>query len=296
MTRKLLPIVLTAVLALGACMKGGVPTDPTSPGDGVSTGAPGSLGNDPSVSDDNWTNPDGSIPQIVPIDPAVDEQTGTGTVGVGGSVTSLVFETSGTARFNEGTCSGSVSNGTDGTWTDADGVSHGAHNANCLGYFSDGRVGNNGKGTCVTSPEGYAGLWLNPGGHATSPYHSKCLQKGATTSGFALTFTAQAIIYTTNDGTGTRTLDFDQGDSTVAQLVYHGSDDTTTGAGVLRATDNGAMTRTWTIGLAQPALNYQGGAANGDMIAELQGAGVPVVGCNPTLGCAMVTLQLGATP
>ena len=121
-----------------------------------------------------------------------------------------------------------------GTWTDSLGNVSGSHNSHCIAYWGDGRAGRNGKGQCVTSSQGYPGLWVNPGGHPTAPYHTKCLVLGSTTVTLALTFPAAATVYAANDGSGQKVLNLSAG-STVAQLVYHGSaGDYTTGAGTLQ--------------------------------------------------------------
>ncbi len=289
--------LLTLLVLAAACGKDtSSPTDPTG---GSGTGGGGGAGGggtgtvDDPISDPgpngNWTNPDGSTPTVQPVDSATYSPSDSGTAGTSGASTALIFQTSGSARYNIGTC------GRDGTWTDPTGVSYGPHNPNCLAYSTDGRVGNNGKGKCVQSSEGYAGLWLNPQFHSTSPYHPNCLQLGSVTTTLALSFPQEAQLYTATDGSGGSIVNFVSGDSVVAQLVYHG-DGTTTGAGVLLGTDSGVPARIWSIGFAQPALNYTGGVANGDLVSLLQDAGVEVVACNTALGCALVTLQVTLTP
>jgi len=154
-------------------------------------------------------------------------------------------------------------------------------------------VGNNNKGQCVTSPEGYRGLWLNVQGHATSPYHPNCLQLGTSTTALALSFPVQAELYLANDGSGGRILDFTLDGVTQAQLIYHGTvDGTTTGAGVLVGSDNVVPARMWSIGFSQPALSYTGGVSNGDLISALVSPGVQVVACSTTAGCSLVTLKI----
>jgi hypothetical protein len=287
MSRKLLlPTMLLALLALSGCGKdGGGPTDPTGGNDGGQT--PNGPVGDP-VPNGGWTNPDGSTPTPQPVDTSLytpgDDP---GSAGSDGASTSLLFETSGSARYNLGTC------GRDGTWTDPLGNQYGPHNPNCLSYRSEGQVGNNDKGQCVTSPEGYTGLWLNPQAHATSPYHSNCLALGSSAVNLTLSFPAQAELYLAKDGSGGSLLNFTLGGGTRAQLIYDGIAGTTTGAGVLVGTDN--FFRTWSIGFSQPALNYTGGVTNGDLISALQTPGVQVVACSTALGCSLVTLRISGS-
>ena len=67
---------------------------------------------------------------------------------------------------------------------------------------------------------------------------------------------AAATVYTANDGSGQKVLNFDAAGSTVAQLVYHGSaGDYTDGAGTLSGSD--ASAGAWTIDFAQTELNYR---------------------------------------
>jgi hypothetical protein len=56
-------------------------------------------------------------------------------------------------------------------------------------------------------------------------------------------------------------------------------------------TDNASHSGTWTIDLAQTALNWTSGLYNGDLISALQDPGVEVVTCNGSAGCDLVTLQ-----
>ncbi len=65
-----------------------------------------------------------------------------------------------------------------------------------------------GQGQCVTSPEGYVGLWLNPQAHATSPYHANCLELGSSSVNLTLRFPAQAELYLAKDGSGGSVLNF----------------------------------------------------------------------------------------
>jgi hypothetical protein len=290
MFRKLLPAMVLMLLTVSGCAKdGGTATDPTGDGGGDQTG--GVPANGDPVTNGAWPNPDGTTSTPQPVDTTVYAPSGTGSGGSSGLSTNLLFQTSGSARYNLGTC------GANGTWTDPLGNVYGPHNPNCLAYYSDGQVGNNNKGQCITSPEGYAGLWLNPQGHATSPYHAKCLQLGAPTVDLALSFAAQAELYLAKDGSGGSVLNFTSSGVTQAQLIYHGAaDGTTTGAGVLVGTDNVVPARTWSIGFSQPALNYVSGFANGDLISALQSPGVQVVACSTTVGCSLVTLQLSLVP
>jgi hypothetical protein len=321
MRRYLAPAALLALLTVsgitGCGKDSGSPTDPSAPGglpggpggsgsgSGGSSGGAGSSGGispgdtlsgpgvDSAITNGGWTNPDGTTPTIEPVDSTQFTPTDTSSAGTdaGSTSTSLVFLTSGVARYGNGTC------GPDGTWTDAQGQTYGPHNPNCIAYTSDGSPGNNGKGQCVSSPEGFPGLWLNPQGHPTSPYHSHCLRVGSSSTTLALSFPAEAVVYSANDGSGTKILNlFSQG-SVVAQLIYHGdADGTTTGAGILVGIDNASPAHIWTVDFAQPALNYTAGVANGDLVSALQGSGVEVVGCNTAIGCSLVTLRLGATP
>lgn len=289
MLRKLLPAMVLVLLSLNGCGKdGGTATDPSGDGGGDQSG--GLPVNSDPVTNGAWPNPDGTTSTPETVDSTVYTPSGTGSASSGGLSTALLFQTSGAARYNLGTC------GANGTWTDPLGNKYGPHNPNCVAYYSDGRPGHNNKGQCVTSPEGYAGLWLNPQAHPTSPYHTNCLEMGALTTALALSFPAQAELYTAGDGSGGRLLNFSLGGTVQAQLVYHGTaDGTTTGAGVRVGADNVVPARTWSIGFSQPALNYAGGATNGDLIAVLQGAGVEVVACSTTVGCSLVTLKLSGS-
>jgi hypothetical protein len=286
MSPKLLLPVMLLLLAINGCSKdGSSPTDPTGSNGGPTASGPadGDPGNNGA-----WPNPDGTTPSPEPVDTTTYTPAGSGgSTGSGGLSTSLMFQTSGSGRYNLGTCSAG------GTWTDPLGHVYGPHNPNCLAYYSDGRAGANNKGQCVTSPEGYAGLWLNPQAHPTSPYHPKCLQLGTSTLSLALSFPVQAELYLANDGSGGSLLNFTSEGTVKAQLVYHGTaDGTTTGAGVLVGTDNMVPARTWSIGFGQPALNYGGGVTNGDLISALQSSGVEVVACSAAVGCSLVTLKL----
>jgi hypothetical protein len=295
---------LLTLLVLAACSKD--PSGPSGGGGGgggggsgiggggtggqTGGGGPGTVDNpisDP-TSNGNYPSPDGTTPTIQPVDSSTYTPSDSGTGSTSGSSTMLLFQTSGSARYNIGTCS------RDGTWTDPTGVSYGPHNPNCILYGSDGQPGNNGKGKCVQSQEGFAGLWLNPSMHPTAPYHTQCLRLGEVTTALTLSFPEEARLYTANDGSGGSILNFVTGDSVTAQLVYDGAN--TTGAGVLLGTDSGDPVRTWSIGFAQPALSYTSGLSNGNLISQMAGAGVQVVACNPELGCALVTLQVTLAP
>jgi hypothetical protein len=287
MSRKLLlSTVLLGMLLLSACGKDGGVTDPGGNDGGGNDGGvvPGAPVNDDPVDNGGWPDPDGHIPAPEPIDTAIYAPADTGSAGTGGTSTALLFQVSGSARYNLGTC------GPNGTWTDPLGHRFGPHNPNCLAYKSDGEVGNNNKGECVTSPEGYPGLWLNPQGHPTSSYSSKCLQLGTADVSLTLSFPAQAVLFVATDGSGSKILNFTLNGVTQAQLIYHGTaDGTTKGAGVLVGTDS--HFRTWSIGFAQPALNYSGGALNDDLISALQSPGVEVVTCSTSVGCSLVMLK-----
>ena len=273
-----LPVIVLVMVSLSGCNKDS--TGPSDPSGG------GTVNSDP-IPNGNWPNPDGTVPTIQPIDSAVYTPTDTVSANIGDTTTTLLFQTSGAARYNLGTC------GANGTWTAPDGTKYGPHNPNCLAYTSDGTAGNNNKGQCVTSPQGYAGLWLNSQGHATSPYHPNCLKVGSTTTTLALSFPAQAELYLANDGSGSSILNFTLSGVTQAQLMYHGTaDGTTTGAGVLIGTDNASPARVWSIGFSQPALNYAGGVANGDLISALGSSGVQVVACSTMVGCSLITLRI----
>jgi hypothetical protein len=280
MSRRLfLPAMLLVVVSLAGCSKDGTgPSDPNTGG--------GPVNSDP-IPNGSWPNPDGTVPTVQPIDSTVYTPTDTLSANIGDTTRALLFQTSGAARYNIGTCSAN------GTWTAPNGSKYGPHNPNCLSYRTSG-PGNNGKGHCVASPEGYPGLWLNAVGHGTSPYNPKCLERGAPTTTLALSFSVQAELFQATDGSGGSMLNFTSGGVTQAQLIYHGTaEDTTTGAGVLLGTDNASPARTWSIGFSQPALNFTGGATNGDLITALSTTGVEVVACNTAVGCSTITLKIG---
>jgi len=242
------------------------------------------------VNNGTWNSPDSTPPTIQPVDPTIFNPDGSGGAGTTGSSTTLIFKTSGAGMYGQGTC------GPNGFWTDPNGNVFGPHNPNCIDYGSDGSAGNGGKGTCITSPAGLPGLWVNPGGQDTHPFHSKCARTGATTTSLTLNFAPQAQLFDANDGSGDRVLNFYSAGSAVAQLVYDGGSGTTTGAGILVGTDNASPANTWTVYFGQPALNYTGGLVNGDLIGAMTNGGVEVVACNTAIGCSLVTLGLSLTP
>lgn len=280
-------VVLTTLLS--ACSKDSSSLlDPSAPSAGAGSAGGGSAGGSTGGSGSGGPG-QSTAPSIQPIDTAVFIPSDTGSAANTGSSTVLSFFSSGTAEYGNGTC------GANGTWTDSLGNVSAPRDAHCLAYWSDGRAGNNGKGQCVTSSKGYAGLWLNPQAHPTAPYHTNCLELGATMSTLTLTFAAQATVYSANDGSFEKALNFDAGGNTVAQLMYHGlAGDYTTGAGVLTGTDGSAGT--WTIDFAQSALNYTTGLTNGDLIDVLTSSGAQVVACQTGGGCSLITLRLSVTP
>jgi hypothetical protein len=277
----LLGVVVLTTLTLSACSKDSSSLlDPSAPSAGAGD-AGGSAGGSGSVQS--------SAPSIQPLDTTVFIPSDTGSAANTGSSTALSFISSGTAQYGNGSC------GANGTWTDSLGNVSAPRDSHCIAYWSDGRAGNNGKGQCVTSSKGYAGLWLNPQAHPTSPYHTNCLELGATTSTLTLTFAAQATVYSANDGSFEKALNFAAGGSTVAQLVYHGlAGDYTTGAGLLSGTDGSAGA--WTIDFAQSALNYTTGLTNGDLIDVLTSSGAQVIACQAGGGCSLITLRLSVAP
>ena len=272
--------LLVVMLATAGCGKDGG-DDLTGPGTGGNTGGGGGGGtvnNDP-TSNGGWPNPDGTIPTPVPVDTSVYAPSDTSSAGSEGTSTALEFQTSGAARYGLGTCG-------------ANGTSYGPHNPNCILYANDSTAGNNGKGLCVTSDDGDAGLWLNPQLHPTSPYHTNCLRLGQSSDALALSFPAQAVLYTAKDGSGGKVLDFVNSGSVVAQLVYDADAGTTSGSGVLVGHDGLVPWRFWSIGFGQPALNFTGAIANGDVISALMSSGVDVIACNTAVGCSLVTLKI----
>ena len=313
MSRLPLAAALAAVLALGACTQapdslagptvipglpgtsgnGGIttPGDTTSgtPGDTTHTPIDTAAAGDP-VHNGTWTPADSTSPPIIlPVDPTAYDPAGSGSAGSSGSSTVLIFKSSGSGLYGVGTCSGN------GYWTDPSGNVFGPHNPNCLDYGSSG-TGNNGLGQCVTSPSGQPGLWINPGGQSTHPFHTKCLRVGPTVTSLALSFAPQAQLFDANDGTGNRVMNFYSGGSVVAQLIYNGGSNTTTGAGILVGSDHALPSNVWTIYFAQPALSYTSGIANGDLIGAMTGSGVQVVACSTNIGCSLVMLQLTLAP
>jgi hypothetical protein len=279
MSRRLFLAAMLFVVSLAGCNK-----DRPGPTDPNSTGGP--TNSDP-IPNGNWPDPDGTVPTVQPVDSTVYTPTDTLGVSIGDSTTPLLFQTSGAARYNLGSCSAK------GTWTAPNGTSYGPHNPNCLSYRTSGQ-GSNGKGHCVMSSQGYPGLWINAVGHGTSPYSPKCLERGTPSTTLALTFSVQAELFQATDGSGGSMLNFTSGGVIQAQLIYHGTAaDSTTGAGVLLGTDNSSPAQVWSIGFGQPALNYTGGAANGDLITALSTTGVEVIACNAAVGCSTITLKIG---
>ncbi len=316
MSRPRLAIALVAILVLAACTNrdsltspsgAGSPDGPGSGGSSVpgggGSGGGGAGGGDTtgtnpadttgagdSVLNGTWTTPDGTPTTIEPVDPAAYDPAGGGSAGSTGSSTALIFKTSGTGLYGAGTCGGN------GVLTDPQGNVFGPHNPNCLDYGSDGSAGNNGNGRCIASASGQPGLWVNPGGQATHPFHSKCLRVGPTITTLALTFAPQAQLFDANDGSGSRVMSFYSGGAAVAQLVYDGTAGTTSGAGLLVGSDNATPANTWTVFFGQPALSFTTGLANGDLIGAMTGSGVEVVACNTAIGCSLVTLQVTLLP
>ena len=265
------------------------PGDTTSanPGDTTSINPADTVGAGDPANNGPWTTPD--TVTIQPVDPGVFVPTETGGAGTSGTSTALLFKTSGSGLYGVGTC------GPKGMWTDPAGNMFGPNNPNCIDYGSSG-AGNNGKGTCATSPSGQPGLWLNPGGHSTHPFHSKCARTGPTTSALALTFAPEAQIFEANDGSGDQVMNFYSGGVVIAQLVYDGGSNTTTGAGLLIGSDNASPANTWSVFFGQPSLSYTTGLANGNLIDGMTSGGVEVVACSTAIGCSLVTLDLTLVP
>jgi hypothetical protein len=264
-------------------------TTSTNPGDTTSTNPPDTTGAGDPVTNGTWTTPDGAPTTIQPLDPTIYDEGGNGTAGTSGSSTTLVFKTSGAGIYGVGTC------GANGFWTDPDGNVFGPHNPNCLDYGSSG-AGNKGLGQCTISGSGEPGLWVNPGGQTTHPFHSKCLRVGPTITSLALTFAPQAQIFDANDGSGNRVMNFYSSGVVVAQLIYDGIANTTTGVGLLLGHDNAIPANTWSVFFGQPALSFSTGLVNGDLIGALTSGGVEVVACNTAIGCSLVTLQVTLVP
>jgi hypothetical protein len=261
-------------------------TTSTNPGDTTSTNPADTAGAGDPVSNGTWTTPDGEPTTIQPVNDSIFDATGSGSAGTSGSSTALVFKTSGTGIYGVGTC------GPNGLWTDVSGNVFGPNNPNCLDYGSDGSPGNNGNGQCIASASGQPGLWVNPGGHETHPFHSKCIRVGPTTTSLELSFAPQAQIFDATDGSGSRVMNFYSESAVVAQLLYDGNTGTTTGAGLLIGGDNVSQDHIWTVFFGQPSLSFSGGLANGDLIDEMTSGGIEVVACSTTLGCSLVTLQV----
>jgi len=275
-TRQAHLLLLCGSLALFGCSD----AVPTGPGTGLGE------------NDGNPSAPP-AAPPIVVVDPDVYAVQLNGSFSTTGTSTGVIFLTSGPAKWNEGACSGSVANGTDGTWVSPSGQPGLAHDPRCIGYWSDGRPANNNRGTCSASTLGYAGLWIKQNGRRSAPYHSKCVMMGAASATLTLTFTQSATLYVANDGSGKRILNFSTGGTTAAQLVYNGTDAPyTTGTGAVTATDGSG--NAWTMDLTQSVFFWYTGEYNGDVIAELQGIGVEAVACSPVTGCVLTTVRLGA--
>lgn len=302
MRSRSLHLTLALACAVAACSRP-TPLDPSLIG-GNGTGATGgTVGGGGSTDGGTGGTGGGGItdgdpegppppPPIIAIDPSVYNLTLSGSFTSSGTTTGVLFLTTGKAKWNVGTCTGNVALGTDGTWVTASGPSA-PHNSNCIAYWSNGHSGTNGKGICTFTSLGYIGLWLNPGGHRTAPYSSKCLETGTVSTTLTLTFTQATTLYTANDGTGQKILDFTDGTGVTGQLVYTGSaGGYTTGTGSITATDGSGGI--WTMDLSQDAFYWYTGALNGDVIGDLQGnQGVDAVACNPTVGCVIATVQIG---
>lgn len=285
---------LAVALFLNACSRpmpldpglaGGSPTG-TDTGTGTGTGTGTAIG----TTDGDPIGPP-PPPPIITVDPGVYSLTLSGSFTSSGTMTRVLFLTSGNAMWNVGTCTGNVAVGTDGTWVTSTGSSA-PHIPNCIAYWSNGHSGANGKGICTFTSQGYIGLWLNPGGHRTSPYHTKCLETGTVSSTLTLTFTQAATLYTAGDGSQKKLLNFTTSSDVTGQLVYNGSaGGYTTGTGFITATDGDGGT--WTMDLTQAAFFWYTGALNGDVIAQLQSTGVEAIACNDLAGCVLTTVQLG---
>ena len=296
MRSRSLYLALTLAVAAAACSRP-APLGPGLPGgDGTDigtggTGGGGGGGTGGGITDGDPEGPP-PPPPIVTVDPSVFALTLTGSFSSTGTTTGIIFLTTGKAKWNVGTCTGDVALGTDGTWVTSTGSSA-PHNPNCIAWWSNGHSGANGKGICTFTSLGYIGLWLNPGGHRTSPYHTKCLETGTVSSTLTLTFTQAATLYTANDGTGKKILDFSDGTGVTGQLVYTGTTaDYTTGTGVITATDGtGGI---WTMDLSQEAFYWYTGVVNGDVVGQLQSPGVEAVACNTTVGCVLATVVIGS--
>jgi hypothetical protein len=285
-----LALILALAATAGACSRP-APLGPggTDTGTGTGTATGTGTGTGTGIAGDPPGPP--PPPPIVTVDPGVYALTLTGSFSSTGTTTGILFLTSGNAMWNVGTCTGSVALGTDGTWVTSSGSSA-PHNPNCIAYWSNGHSGANNKGICTFTSRGYIGLWLNPGGHKTSPYHTKCLETGTVSTTLTLSFTQAATLYTANDGTGKKILDFSDGSGVTGQLVYTGSaTDYTTGTGTITATDGDGGA--WTMDLSQTAFYWYTGAVNGDVIAQLQSGGVQAVACNAAVGCVLATVVIG---
>jgi hypothetical protein len=289
MRSRSLLLALTLAVAAAACSRP-APLDPGLTG-GTGTGTDTGTGGTGGITDGDPEGPP-PPPPIVTVDPSVFNTTLTGSFTSSGTTTGILFLTTGKAKWNVGTCTGNIALGTDGTWVTSTGSST-PHNPNCIAWWSNGHSGANGKGICTFTSLGYIGLWLNNGGHRTSPYHTKCLETGTVSTTLTLTFSQATTLYTANDGTGKKILDFSDGTGVTGQLVYVGSiGDYTTGTGVITAIDGTGGT--WTMDLSQDAFYWYTGVVNGDVIGELQSPGVDAVACNAAVGCVIATVQIGS--
>ena len=78
------------------------------------------------------------------------------------------------------------------------------------------------------------------------------------------------MLYTANDGSGGKILNFVNSGTVVAQLVYDADAGTTTGSGVLGGYYGFVPWRFWSVGFGLQALNFTGGISNGDVISALR--------------------------
>ena len=287
-----LPALLLSILAtaLIGCDQP-LALDPAADGSPSLPVVPGNPGSSDPTEPSDPTGPP-TPPPIVPVDPDAYALTLTGSFSTTGTSTGILFLTSGPAMWNQGTCTGTLALGTDGTWVSPTGQAGAARDPRCIAYWSDGHVGSNNRGSCRATARGFIGAWTNPGGHMGAPYHTKCLQRGTVSSTLVLDFTGSASLYVARDASGKRILDFESGGTVTGQLVYGGSSTGyTTGTGVVSAVDGGGAT--WTIDLGQAAFHWYTGVVNGDVTAALQNPGVEAVACSAATGCVIVMVSLG---
>src|SRR5690242_8004468 len=147
MQRLPLAAVLVTALVVSACNKdsssllgpsapaGGSPAGGTSGGSGGTSGGSGGTSGGTSGGVGGGGS---STSTIQPIDTTVFTPSDTGSAANVGSSTSLLFFTSGSALYGNGSCSAN------GTWTDSLGNVSAPHSSHCVAFWSDGRVGNNG--------------------------------------------------------------------------------------------------------------------------------------------------------